>query len=232
MNPPVFVALDLDDLDQALQLAQKVSPYVGGYKIGPRLTYKYGALGVEKLTKLGSVFVDNKYFDIPNTMVSAVRTTFDSGASYTTIHAASGLDALKMLAELEKELNQIREFKILCVTVLTSFDFFNLPSHQKKFSIEDQVEMLAKDVVESGLSGIVCSPNEVQRLRQLYPHAYLVTPGIRLLSNATDDQKRVTTPNQAIRMGASALVVGRPIVEAKDPALAAQEIFESLKHSK
>ena len=226
MNPPIFLALDLDDRDSAMAMARVVSPYVGGFKLGPRLCMKYGFDFISELTEWGQVFVDNKYFDIPSTMESAIRTTFQSGASFATIHATCGPVALRQLAKLEEELNGQREFKILAVTVLTSFDSGNLPANWCRDPIDRQVETLAREVVESGLSGLVCSAHEVQSLSHKFPETFLVTPGIRFPTDDRGDQCRILGPREAIEAGASALVVGRSIYQAEDPVAAAKKFCE------
>ena len=228
LSKPVFVALDVDNFDKALSLAKDLAPHVGGFKLGPRLTYKYGATIVEKLSELGLVFVDNKYHDIPSTVIAALRATHAAGASFTTVHASHGLPALKEFFKIEQELNQSRSFKILAVTVLTSFTDSTFPANWVHQSAAQHVLNLADQVFESGLSGLVCSPEEVQGLRQRYPGAFLVTPGIRLPGDKLDDQKRVATPKEALKSGASALVIGRPIIDAKDPVVAAQSIADDI----
>ena len=221
---PVFVALDIDDDQKAIDLASQLSGLVG-FKLGPRLLMKHGRQLVESVAKHGPVFVDNKYFDIPNTMESAVRATFEAGASYCTVHAQSGSEALKRMATVEKELSQTRPFKILSVTVLTSFSKDTLPDVLKDISVEDQVKQLAQLTFDSGLTGLVCSPFEVEQMKSLFPQGFFVTPGVRTQAVAGDDQKRVMTPEQALEKGASALVIGRPIVAAEDPLKATKEIL-------
>ena len=110
MVNPVFVALDLDDVNRVLEISQSLKGKVGGFKLGPRLCMVHGSSLVEKVSECGPVFVDNKYFDIPNTMESAIRSTFEAGASFCTVHAQSGSEALKRMADVEKELSAIRPF--------------------------------------------------------------------------------------------------------------------------
>ncbi len=228
LKVPVFSALDVDTKEEALAIAKATHEYVGGYKVGPRLCMKYGQDLVKELSELAPIFVDNKYYDIPNTMESSVRATLNAGASFCTIHAGSGIEALKRIAQLEQELNQIRPFRVLCVTVLTSFNQDGIPANWVSDKLELQVMKLAKESQGAGLKGLVCSPLEVSKMRELYPEAYLVTPGIRLEKIANDDQKRVMTPKEALAAGASSLVIGRPIYKAEDPAKAAQKIAQSL----
>ena len=226
---PLYVALDLDSDTETLELAEALSGFVGGFKIGPRLVLRYGPELIQKVSKKGKVFLDMKYFDIPNTMVSAVRSSFEAGASLVTVHALSGKEALSQLALLERELSAKRPFRILSVTMLTSFNADNLPKALSHRSIEENVEDLATMSFFSGLRGLVCSPLEVSKLRQKFPQSYLVTPGIRRSQDQLGDQKRVMGPQKALSLGASALVVGRPIVEAADPVQAAKEFYEEIK---
>lgn len=228
MKTPIFVALDLDSLDQVRNIANEVAPYVGGYKVGPRLCMRYGPKLVEELAKIHPVFVDNKYFDIPNTMAAAVAATFEAGASFVSVHAQSGAEALQRLASLESKLNQERPFKILSVTILTSFAQHQLPAVSREMAIARQVEALAELTLESGLSGLVCSAEEVQTLGRRHPGAFLVVPGIRMAGQDKGDQNRTADPAAAIRSGASALVVGRPIIEASSPAAAAKLFAEAV----
>lgn len=223
------MAVDLDDADRAMELVRQTRAFVGGFKIGPRLALRYGEPFLKEVARHGAMFVDNKYFDIPNTMESAVRASFEAGASFCTVHAQAGSEALSLLAKLEVELCQIRPFRILAVTVLTSFKQDSLPPLVKAIPIAEQAVALAQLVIDSGLTGLVCSPEEVETLRRLFPQAYLVTPGVRLSGEDRGDQKRVSDPITALKRGASALVVGRPIYESLDPAQAAKHYYEEIQ---
>lgn len=229
LTNPIFVALDVDNADQAIALIKQTRAFVGGYKVGPRLALRYGEPFLKEVARHGSMFVDNKYFDIPNTMESAVRSSFEVGAAFCTVHAQAGKEALSQLAELENELCKIRPFRILAVTILTSFKQETLPPMVSKIPIADQTVQLAKLVIENGLSGLVCSPDEVESLRKLFPDAYLVTPGVRMSGEDRGDQKRVSDPVTALKRGASALVVGRPICESLEPAKAAMLYYEEIQ---
>lgn len=229
MKNPIFVALDVDDMSLAMDLAKRVEPYVGGFKVGPRLNMRYGQQLTQKLAALAPVFIDNKYHDIPSTVEAAVKASFEAGASFVTVHASNGKECLESLAQLEKKLNARRPFKILAVTVLTSFDTASKPSNWQDISLKDHVSILADESVSSGLSGLVCSGEEVAELRKKFPEVFLLTPGIRLPQNEVGDQKRVLGPREALELGSSALVVGRPIVQAEDPSFAAQEFAKALE---
>ncbi len=148
-------------------------------------------------------------------MASSVKVAFDSGASFCTVHALNGLECLKGLAKLEKELNQIRPFKVLCVTLLTSFDQeVNALPLSRNMEPAKVVSNLSEVVFESGLSGLVCSAQEVLRVKERYPEGTFVTPGIRFAADAKDDQKRVATPEAAWADGATHLVMGRSLIRA------------------
>lgn len=229
LSNPIFVAVDVDTADEALELIRQTRAFVGGFKVGPRLCIRYGETLLKEIARHGNMFIDNKYFDIPNTMEAAVRASFELGASFCTVHAQAGREALAQLAKLESELCKTRPFRILAVTVLTSFRQDTLPPVSQAMPIADQTASLAKLVIDSGLSGIVCSPEEVELLRRQFPQAFLVTPGVRLSHEDRGDQKRVSDPISALRRGASALVVGRPIYDSLEPALAAKTYYEEIQ---
>lgn len=229
LKNPLILALDVDSEEDAFKILDHVGDIVGGVKLGPRLVYRYGASLVSKVAEIAPVFVDNKYFDIPSTMVSAVRASFEAGATLVTVHALAGREALTELHKLEVELNQIRPFKILAVTVLTSWNQQSLSASFHSWSVESHVRSLTQEVYNAGLRGLVCSGHELQYLN--YPGLYKVIPGIRLSTDRaesqTEDQKRIMSPQQAITAGASALVIGRPILRSHDPRKTIFEILES-----
>ena len=230
MVNPLIVALDVDTREKALSLANTLADVVGGFKLGPRLCLRYGMEFVKEMAKKGPIFLDNKHFDIPSTMEAAVRASFEAGASLVTVHALSGREALERMAAVEKELNRQRPFRILAVTILTSWDEKSVPGNLKSQPISQHVIELATLVKDSGLRGVVCSPHELDLLQNR--DLYLVTPGIRSSMNSFGDQKRTLSPREALEKGASALVVGRPILEAADPRAAAQEIAMAFNEKK
>lgn len=232
INNPLLIALDLDDKKRVLEMADALSEVAGAFKLGPRLCLRYGQDFVKEIAQHAPVFMDNKHFDIPSTMESAVRSSFEAGASLVTIHAQAGVVAMKKMAQLEKELNQVRPFKILAVTILTSFDSSSLPSVLKSQTIDEHVLELAQLTRDSGLTGLVCSAHELQILQKHFKkeELFLVTPGIRFELEAHQDQKRTMGPKEAMRAGASALVVGRPIIEATRPLEAATDYLSALLH--
>lgn len=229
-DPSVFLALDVDDAREAEGIAESLTATGLGFKLGPRLMLREGAKLVRAIAKHGPVFIDCKHLDIPSTMEAAIRAGFDCGATYSTIHAMSGPEALARMAKVEAELNRERAFRVLTVTVLTSFASETLPFQLRGHDVGALVEGFARDAYQGGLKSFVCSPHEASRLKALMPDAFLVTPGIRPVGSAKGDQVRIETPAQAAKAGASALVVGRPILEAQDRramALAIAAEFEA-----
>lgn len=223
---PICVALDVDSDREALRLAEDLSDIVGGFKVGPRLCLRYGQDLIKRLSSIGPVFIDNKHFDIPTTMVAALRASFESGASLATVHALSGREALESVAQLEKELNKERFFKVLAVTILTSWDQKSLPWSLREVPIGDHVSSLSEQCLQAGLSGLVCSPHELELLQGR--NHYLVTPGVRFANDGRGDQKRVMSPKEAISKGSQLLVVGRPIIEASNPREVATDYVKSV----
>lgn len=224
---PVIVALDVDSADEALRRAEDLADLAGGFKLGPRLCLRYGQDLVRKIAHLAPVFMDNKHFDIPSTMAAAVRASFDAGASAVTVHALSGPEALREMAQLEKELAAERPFTVLAVTILTSWNETSYPPSLAQSPVATHVTELAKSVRDAGLKGLVCSPHELALLKNL--GHFLVTPGIRTEADLKGDQKRVMDPVEALKEGAGALVIGRPILLAPEPRKKIQEILSSLK---
>jgi orotidine-5'-phosphate decarboxylase len=223
---PLCVALDVDSKEQALRLVSDLKGIAGGFKIGPRLLLRYGQEFVQEISQQAPVFIDCKFFDIPSTMKAAVRATFAAGACLTTVHAMAGAEALAELARLEKELSAQRPFRILAVTILTSWSQESLPPVMKIRPIATHVQELAQLTIDAGLSGLVCSAEELDLIANI--SAYKVTPGIRFSLEEKGDQKRTLTPVEALQKGSSLLVVGRPIVEAKNPFEVANKYLAAL----
>lgn len=228
-----MAALDVPAGDQALALARAVAGAVGGFKIGGELFTAEGPAVVRAVKELGRpLFLDLKFHDIPNTVAAAVRSAVRLGVDLLTIHAAGG--SAMMRAAEEAAGDEARRLGraapvVLGVTVLTSMDDAALAEVANETSVARHVERLARLAVTAGLRGLVCSPHELRALRGVLPPGFtLVTPGIRPGAGGGDDQKRTMTPAEARSLGATWLVIGRPIYAAANPAVAAREIASGL----
>ena len=232
LKNPIIVALDVDDPQKAMDIVHLLKDSVGAYKLGPRLLLKTGGSLIQKIAQVAPVFVDQKFYDIPSTMIPAVQACFDQKATFVTVHASSGLPALTQLALLEKKLQQKRRFHILSVTILTSFSSESLPGTMKDLPILDHVGILVDLSVQAGLDSIVCSPNEVAFIKKTYKDINIVTPGVRLQDSLQqkEDQIRITTPQKAMGYGASALVIGRPIIMANNPRDVLEQILNKITY--
>ena len=224
------IALDFADEREAMNLVDRLGQTCQWFKVGMELYYAAGNRIVQQLRDRGfNVFLDLKLHDIPNTVAGAVRSATRAGASLLTIHAGGGAAMMSAAAEAASTPGSPR---LLAVTVLTSMDASELAGIGITASPADQVLRLAKLAKKSGIDGMVCSPEEVAALRkETGPDTLLVVPGIRPAGSATDDQKRIATPAQAIADGASMLVVGRPITRAADPAAATQSIMQEIEQA-
>lgn len=224
----LIVALDFPTADAALELVNKLGAHCLWYKVGLELFVAAGPAFVESLVRRGcSIFLDLKFNDIPNTVAGAVRSGTALGVRMMTIHANGGP---AMIAAAQSALAGLRNPpQLLAVTVLTSMDQAQVIAVGVDRSPVTQVELLAKMGLGAGVNGFVCSPQEVAALRGLAgPEAVLVIPGIRPAGSEIGDQKRVATPGDALRNGASYLVVGRPITQAADPVAAAEAILKEM----
>ena len=229
IKTPIIVALDVNHPKEAISLAQSLKDIVGAYKIGPRLLLRSDKSFIKNLADMAPIFIDQKLYDIPSTMISAVQASFDQGASLVTVHSLAGRIALEQLASLENKLQNTRTFHILGVTILTSFSSNTLPSNMKNISILDHVKMLVNLTVESGLNGVVCSPHEAKEIRRIHNDLNIITPGVRLhKAQGLEDQKRVMSPQEALLNGASALVIGRPIISSKNPRKTLENILAEM----
>jgi orotidine-5'-phosphate decarboxylase len=224
----LIVALDVPDSTSALALVDRLENSCQWFKIGLELFIAAGPAVVEPLLKRShSIFLDLKLHDIPNTVASAVRSASALGVQMLTVHASGGPAMLTAAREALSGLESPPQ--LLAVTVLTSMDADQVHAVGLKRSPAHQVELLARMGLEAGVHGFVCSPQEVAALRAITgPQGVLVTPGIRPTGAAVADQKRIATPAQALREGASYLVVGRPITQAAEPAKAAEAILQEM----
>jgi orotidine-5'-phosphate decarboxylase len=222
------VALDVSDAAAAVGLVNRLGNSCRWFKVGLELFVAAGPAVVESLVAQGrSVFLDLKFNDIPNTVAGAVRSAAALGVRMMTVHASGGP---AMLAAARAALDGLADPpELLAVTVLTSMDQAQANAIGLERSPAEQVGLLARMGLDAGVRGFVCSPREVASLRALTgPKGVLVTPGIRPAGAATGDQKRIATPGEALRQGASYLVVGRPITQAPDPAQAAEAILKEM----
>jgi orotidine-5'-phosphate decarboxylase len=219
-------ALDYPGLDDAARGAALVAPHAGVLKVGLELFIRAGAPAVRMGRELGArVFVDLKLHDIPETVARAVDSALELGASYLTVHAQGGPAMLTQAARRAEGTGLV----LLAVTVLTSLDASDLAAIGVNTPPPDHATHLARMAFESGIRGFVCSAAEVGQLRKnLGPEALLVTPGIRPASADAGDQKRVSSPADAIAAGSDILVVGRPIRDAADPAAAAARVLREI----
>lgn len=221
----LIVALDTDHAVQAKAWVENLGDRVNFYKVGMELFTSAGPAIVEWLKERGKkVFLDLKYHDIPNTAGRAVAAASRWGVDLCTIHAAGGIE---MLRECKAMCGQT---KLLAVTVLTSLDQEQLGAIGIQWPLGKQVVALAELALKVGIQGVICAPTDLHLLATLPRDFLRVTPGIRPEGAATGDQKRVMTPAQAARGGASHIVVGRPITAAPDPVQAAEEIIKELVH--
>lgn len=235
----LLVALDVDDAGKALALADNLRGVVGGFKIGSRLFTREGPALVRRLADAGDrVFLDLKFHDIPNTSAQAVESAVHTGAWMINVHASGGVPMMEAVARAGREtaarLGRPAPL-LIAVTVLTSFDQATLAQVGVDRPVLDHVVALARLTQRAGLDGVVASPQETARIREACGPAFvIVTPGIRGASAVAhpvvhpDDQARTMTPAEAIRAGASYLVVGRPIIEASQPRAAAEAIADEL----
>lgn len=224
MTNPVYLAVDLPQLDAAKALIQRVRSHVGGIKLGLEFFCAHGHHGVHELAHLGlPVFLDLKLHDIPNTVAGAMQAVHLLEPAIVTVHASGGRAMMEDAKAAAGE-----HTKVVAVTMLTSLDERDLVRTGVSGSAHDQVLRLAELAHVSGLDGIVCSGHEVADVKKQWKNGFFVVPGLRPAGSATGDQKRVVTPRQARDDGASVLVIGRPISRASDPAGAAREIEATL----
>jgi orotidine-5'-phosphate decarboxylase len=212
-----------------IRAAESLSPPVTHFKIGLELYSAEGPSCVRTLAERGaSVFLDLKLHDIPRTVARAVSTLCRPGVALLTVHASGGREMLKAAAQAAAAAGPDAP-KLLAVTVLTSLAQPDLADAGVTRPLEEHAVALASIALDAGIHGLVCSPLEVARLRREFgPSPLLVVPGIRPSNADAGDQKRVATPADAARAGASFIVVGRPILEAPDPRCAALGILDEL----
>lgn len=224
----ILVALDYADRQSALQFVEKLTPNLCRLKVGKELFSVSGPEFIKELIDRGfDVFLDLKYHDIPNTVAKAIQATAKLGVWMVNVHALGGR---KMMEAAREALSNCEHKPLLiAVTVLTSMEQSDLNEIGLQGTPEENVLRLANLAQTAGMDGIVCSAQEVARLRQTFDANFcLVTPGIRPEGSRNDDQKRIMTPKKAMEAGSSFLVIGRPITQSDDPVATLTSINNSL----
>ena len=223
----LILALDLPDRNAALGLLDRL-PALRWVKVGSRLMTAEGPALVREVVSRGlSVFLDLKWHDIPNTVSEAVTSARGLGVRMVTVHTLGGPAMLRAAADAAGD-----ELAVVGVTVLTSHDEGEYAATLGRPAVRllDEAARLARSAVSAGLAGVVCSPLEIERIRTgLGPDPLIIVPGIRRSADAALDQHRTATPADAVRHGATHLVVGRPVLHAPDPAAALGEFLAAME---
>lgn len=237
MDPvELVVALDFDSEQKALNWVSRIPSQSCVLKVGLELFTASGPSVVRKLTEMGHrIFLDLKLHDIPNTVAKAVSSAGGLGVDFLTLHASGG--ATMLGAAQEAATRCAKPPRLLAVTALTSFDAGEWNQLAQAISDQDALTVdirrsalnLATLTHRSGVGGIVCSAHELEAIRKLYPKLFTMVPGIRPAGSDSGDQKRVVTPALAKQLGASAIVVGRPITQATNPTQVIQEILREIQ---
>jgi orotidine-5'-phosphate decarboxylase len=230
MKEKLIIPLDVSSGDRALELVAQLHDVAGMFKIGSQLFTACGPQIVRDILRTGSkVFLDLKFHDIPNTVMQAGMEAARLGVSMFTVHASGGRAMMETVSKALRDNFQSDRPAVVAVTVLTSLDARALFEIGVEIPVEELVQRLALFAEECGMDGVVCSPREIQLVRRYVDTAFkIVTPGIRLPDQSTDDQQRVASPHAAIAAGADYIVVGRPVTEAADPRAAAEQILQSM----
>ncbi|WP_137679475.1 orotidine-5'-phosphate decarboxylase [Aurantiacibacter suaedae] len=225
MSNPIYLALDVPQLDAAKDLLSKVRSHIGGVKLGLEFFYAHGHHGVMEVAHASGlpIFLDLKLHDIPNTVAGAMQSIHVLEPAIITVHASGGRAMMEDAKAAAGE-----NCKVVAVTMLTSLDENDLARTGVSGTPHDHVMRLAELAESAGLDGIVCSGQEVGSVHKQWKHGFFVVPGLRPAGSAGGDQKRTVTPRKARDDGASVLVIGRPISKAADPLAAAREIEATL----
>ncbi len=226
MKKKLAFALDVTDIKQAQKIVDEISGLDIIIKVGYVLFIKGGNSFIKELKDRNfEVFLDLKFHDIPNTVYNGVSAVKDLGVDYLTLHTLGGPDMLARALEAKGNSN----LKLLGVTILTSHREDYIDYIGSRYTIDELALKLAKTGIELGLDGIVCSANEVKKIKNEIKKQFLaVVPGIRLEGGESDDQSRVSTPKAAVESGADILVIGRPILRAKDKRKVIQDILQDI----
>ena len=226
---PIIVAIDKNSEIEAYELTKELIGHVGAIKLGLEFFDTYGPDGIKNLQKLKiPIFLDLKIHDIPQTVKKTIDTLSSLKPDILNVHALGGKKMMQYA--LESLANNSPYTQLVAVTILTSLDNDDLQMMKIDISTKDLVSSLAKLTKESGLSGVVCSSEEIKLVREACGKNFkIIVPGIRPEGSDKNDQKRIMTPKEAISLGADHLVIGRPITESKDPRKTAKEIVNSIR---
>ena len=229
MNKKIIVALDLNEINKAIKLVKKLKKEVYAFKIGHEFFYNFGIQGYKEIYNIfPRIFLDLKLHDIPNTVHKGLKAISKLNPIFTTIHISGGDEMQKVSASKNN-----KKTNVLGVTVLTSLDKKQTMKYYKENNVNILVKKFANYAKKNNLRGLVCSPLEISIVRkEVGKKMILVVPGIRLnkkSSSKNDDQKRTLTPKQAINLGADFLVIGRPIIESKNPLETIKKINQSIQ---
>lgn len=225
---PLIVALDFPTRDAALKLADQLDPALCRVKVGKELFTSSAAGIVESLQDKGfEVFLDLKFHDIPNTTAMAVKAAAEMGVWMVNVHCSGGLRMMSACREVLDQRSGPQPL-LIGVTVLTSMEQDDLAGIGLDVEPQEQVLRLAALAEKAGMDGLVCSALEAPALKGAHPGLKLVTPGIRPAGSAQDDQRRILTPSQALAAGSDYLVIGRPISQAADPAMALEQVMQQI----
>ncbi|CAM4495069.1 MAG: Orotidine 5'-phosphate decarboxylase [Legionella sp.] len=230
MSSPLIVALDFNREQDALNLVDKLDPKQCSLKVGSELFTLFGTQFVRQLVdRQFNVFLDLKFHDIPNTVANACKAGADLGVWMMNVHASGGMNMMHSARQALESYGVNRPI-LIAVTVLTSFSQTDLASIGITIPVMEHVKNLARLTKESGLDGVVSSAHEVKEIKNVCGADFItVTPGIRLATDAKNDQTRIMTPAEAIATGSDYLVVGRPITQANEPEQVIAAILASIK---
>ncbi len=234
MRRRLIFALDVPTTNEALELVDLLKDEVGLFKVGKQLFVHGGPDVVKRIRKRkADIFLDLKFHDIPRTVAKAAVEATKLGVAMLDVHATGSVEMMRQTAtEVSKAAKAygLKRPKLLAITVLTSLSKADLAEVGVRSSVDNQVARLAKLARQCGMDGVVASPLEVATIREACgPRFLIVTPGVRPRSADIEDQKRVMTPEEAIRAGSKYLVVGSPIRNAPDPVQAARDIVAEMR---
>ena len=223
----IFCAIDFSDLKKSLKFIEKIRGHIGGVKIGLEFFLKNGPHGVIEIKKMGlPIFLDLKLKDIPNTIKRAAENVIELNPEYLSVHLTGGFNMLKELQSVKKDT------KILGVSLLTSLDNFDLKQFGINIDVSDYVQNLAQIGIDAGIDGLVSSALELNNIKKkIKKKIIFVTPGIRLPEDNLNDQKRTLSPGEAVKAGASILVIGRSITHSIDPVETLCKISKNIEES-